>query len=359
MVASCFGDGVVTADHVSSRFICGVCGASDWTSLDVESSAFPTRSRFPAIHEFENHVCGNCAVVATIPQIEPDSVARFYNSDYRRSAYALELDGKVIEPPLQIPWSGVSFQRFETFHALVSEVAQRDPEVVPRASDAVVDVGAYQGMFLHAVNRFWGCEGVACDYSESGIEFARRALGFERSFVVSDLMVDPFPVRSRFVSLVHVFEHLPRPADFLARVRDELLQSGGYLYLEVPNVEGHPLDDPTHVYMYNERTLRALLEACGFDVQALRLTGHPRAPFRDTFGSETQNIACIARSRGGPGTADWSTTPSPAELRTDIRRAWRRISAAIVGVRCRQAVVALKGALGRLIRFVRHDLRSS
>lgn len=351
---------VETGISSAYQLACGVCGASDWSPLRVRSSAFATRSRFPEIHEFENFICAQCGVVATIPQIDQESVARFYNSGYRRSEFAIDLGDRRIEPPVQMPWSGVSFQRFRTFFEMVERVRERDPAVVPAHTDTVIDVGAYQGMFLSAVQQAWGAEGVAYDYSESGIAFARRALGFERSFVARDLMSDVFPLRARFVSLVHVFEHLAHPAGFLRRVREDMLtSSGGYLYLEVPNVTAHPLDDPTHLYMYNEATLRALLAAQGFEVLDVVFTGHPEGPFATSYGSPRQNIACLAWTDGrSPGAGDWGGVPSPVALERQIRASWSAIAAQVLRLRMRLLVRDLRGLLGRVLRYMQTDVRT-
>lgn len=341
------------------HFECGVCGASSWVPLRVQSSAFATRSRFPDIHEFENFVCARCAVVATIPQIDQDSVARFYNSGYRRSEFSIDLGDREIEPPVQMPWSGVSFQRFRTFYDMVQRVRKTDAAVLPTPADSFIDVGAYQGMFLSAVQQAWGAEGVAYDFSESGIAFARRALGLERSFVARDLMTDVFPLRARFVSLVHVFEHLPQPAGFLRRIRDEMLASdGGYLYLEVPNVKAHPLDDPTHVYMYNEATLRSLLAAEGFEVRDLVFTGYPEAPFEKSYGSPGQNMACLAWTRGRTeGVADWSSVPSALALQSAIRDSWSSVARKVLRLRLSMLLRDLRSLLGRTLRYLQRDVR--
>lgn len=270
---------------------CGVCGGADYSRIHIGSWALSEVSRVPDLHSYENWVCHGCGVISTVPQITSEKVVAYYKSEYRRSPYRIEAAGKVIEPPIQIPWSGVSFQRFRTFAETLQSRSVR-----PSAADVILDIGGYQGMFLYGAREAWGCRCVVCDYSDAGVEFARRAFGFEGSFVVRDLAVDPFPTRARFVSMVHVFEHLPHPVALLRRIRDEVLEEGGYLYLEVPNPAAHPLDDPTHVYMYVEQALRFALAIAGFRVISMHRTGWPEGPFEGSWGSSNQNIVCLAQA---------------------------------------------------------------
>ena len=80
----------------------------------------------------------------------------------------------VVSPPL------------ETLHWRVSK---KDPNCLPSVSDKIIDIGAYQGMFLNAAHQAWGVEGVAYDFSESGIEFARNVFGFKNSKTLVSLTV--------------------------------------------------------------------------------------------------------------------------------------------------------------------------
>jgi len=73
-----------------------------------------------------------------------------------------------------------------------------------------------------------------------------------------------------------LIEHLPNPGQFLATVRRHL-DKDGVLVLTAPNASGlyytltslllgGEYDNPDHCVMFTQRTLRKLLEKCGFDL---------------------------------------------------------------------------------------------
>ena len=66
---------------------------------------------------------------------------------------------------------------------------------------------------------------------------------------------------------LHTMEHLDRPAEFLARCRENL-RPAGMLFLEVPLLMPRPLQQPLFPYHHKEFTVgevEELLEAAGFE----------------------------------------------------------------------------------------------
>jgi 2-polyprenyl-3-methyl-5-hydroxy-6-metoxy-1,4-benzoquinol methylase len=261
-------------------------------------------------------------VVATRPEISEERLVEFYNSSYRESEYAIEVGGKRMEPPIQIPWSGHSFRRFKTFY----DALQRLDGVGFDADSKILDMGGYQGMFLYAFQRMFGSQCTLYDYSRSGVEFARRAFDLSGAIVARDIARDVLPDRYDLVTMIHSFEHVREPAIFLAHLRDHILKGNGLLYLEIPNVMAHPLDDPTHFHMYSEVTLTHVLEAHGFDVLLIGTTGFGCEGF--IFNTDRQNIYCFARRRAEDS---WLTTGpkvSVGHYYAQIRKSHSKVSRA-------------------------------
>jgi predicted TPR repeat methyltransferase len=87
-----------------------------------------------------------------------------------------------------------------------------------------------------------------------------------------------------------VLEHLPRPEELLARIR-EWLRPGGTLYVSVPNVANvtvraalltgrfpyaeRGILDRTHLRFYTRRTARELVEGAGFRIRRQSATAMP------------------------------------------------------------------------------------
>ena len=47
----------------------------------------------------------------------------------------------------------------------------------------------------------------------------------------------------------------------------------GFLYLEIPNPYSNPLNDPTHLNLYSEKTIRYILESCKYKVLNIEQRG--------------------------------------------------------------------------------------
>jgi 2-polyprenyl-3-methyl-5-hydroxy-6-metoxy-1,4-benzoquinol methylase len=273
---------------------CRVCGGNTFKKINFNSLLFPTSSHNEDLHDYENYMCATCSVVFQFPEIDDDILVDYYNNEYRKSQFALKLNDKEIDLPIAIPWSGYSFQRFHSFYTILESAKEFYPDAIPTQADAIIDIGAYQGFFLFAANQAWKCKTIGYDYNHKGIEFAKRALGITASKVTKDIYHDVFEEKVRFVTLVHVFEHLREPNKFLKHLKNHILTKDGYLYMEVPNLYGTPLSDPTHFFTYSPDCLRFIIENNGFEVIALSEHGKPRIK-SNTWGNTKMNISVLAK----------------------------------------------------------------
>lgn len=293
---------------------CPLCGGGTLRRIEVGSLLFPDESYAPDFHRFANVLCGQCGVAFSHPRPATEDLVAYYNGAYRSHGRGLELDGKVIEPPLQADRLDMSLARFANFHRALREAGATPPG----PADTVVDFGAYQGMFLYGAKTLWGCDGIAIDYNRQGIAFAQTFLGLPHSRVTEDIAAERFPERVRFATLVHALEHFPDPKGFLHHLADQVLSEDGWLYIEVPNLFGSPLNDPTHFFTFSPDSLRWLVESAGFEVAALFTSGQPET--RDFLCTNAEeNLVCLARR----GTAA-ATPPRPDldALEGEIRRRW-------------------------------------
>jgi SAM-dependent methyltransferase len=137
----------------------------------------------------------------------------------------------------------------------------------------VLEIGAAAGHFLDEA-RNAGFAGTGIEPAPGVAERARERLGVDvRAGLVEDA---DFPAGS-FDAICgwHVLEHLAEPRAALEHIRP-WLQPGGYILLEVPNVDSvharrrgahwFHLDPDHHVGHYGPRSLEMLLERAGFDV---------------------------------------------------------------------------------------------
>jgi 2-polyprenyl-3-methyl-5-hydroxy-6-metoxy-1,4-benzoquinol methylase len=145
-----------------------------------------------------------------------------------------------------------------------------------------LELGVGEGWSLAAL-RAAGAHVEGVDYSNHGLSKWNPQLADALTVGVPDQEMDKMAADGRRFDLVwldNVLEHVPRPEDFLRRVRG-VLAPGGLLMIEVPNdnsplhryLDGHGLIErpfwqayPEHLSYFTSETLTRLLAAHGFDV---------------------------------------------------------------------------------------------
>ena len=275
------------------NLVCRICKNKNLFHLDVGSLMFSPVSHAPDFHEYENFVCLSCGVVSMQPEPSDADLVDHYNNVYRESDLAFKVRGKTIDTLINFRSSGRSFQRARNFCNILDSLEITEPNTSITPLDTIIDFGAYQGMFLFAVSRIWGCKCVATDYSEDGIRFAKESLGFSGSWVTKDIYTDKYTEKVRFVTMIHILEHLRDPVRFLEHLRKNILKETGVLYIEVPNLYGIPLCDPTHFFTFSSASLEYLLSVSGFKILYLATSGEPAD---ETFfaRSNEENLMCLA-----------------------------------------------------------------
>ncbi len=148
----------------------------------------------------------------------------------------------------------------------------------------ILDVGAGSGVLIRQIARVKGNrENLwANDFSEEALASLHRE-GFQTIVGrAEDLNPDE---RFQAITLNQVIEHLQNPKAAVERLT-QLLAPGGYLFLETPSTDG--LDArlfrkrywggyhiPRHFWLFNEASLRQLLEGAGLRVVEFRYLASP------------------------------------------------------------------------------------
>ena len=197
---------------------------------------------------------------------------------------------------------------------------------------------------------------VGTEVSDEAIRLARQQFGIGLLKGALAELPDLRAARFDVVSLIHVLEHVHDPADLLARC-GELLRSGGWLFVAVPN------DSPTGWYKKFWGT-RKLLRRMARDGKAIDYRETP--PFGSVHLSSADTIAEIHLSHfsvtslrallSQNGFEIVQLGPDPCHATTGLARvrddvdlhAWR-IFSAVRGEHCYETIllVARKGPLNR------------
>jgi 2-polyprenyl-3-methyl-5-hydroxy-6-metoxy-1,4-benzoquinol methylase len=145
--------------------------------------------------------------------------------------------------------------------------------------DDLLEIGCGPGLFLAEARRLGVTHVVGVDPNPWAVEQA-CGRGVE-AHVGSVETIDPSR-RFDAVVMLDVLEHVVAPLPFLAAVRARLRPDGRLLVM-TPNIRSLlarvsgrrwvSLKAPEHVRYYSPRSVRALLDAAGFDVLAVRAAG--------------------------------------------------------------------------------------
>ncbi len=136
------------------------------------------------------------------------------------------------------------------------------------ATGRLLDVGCGNGAFLrafHARAPGWRLNG-----TDVHGRYRRdvEAIGGVEGF--HEMAPEAVPGEFDWIVMLHVLEHVPRPVEFLDRLRSKL-RPGGRLVIEVPDHRSWPFDlaIADHASHFSLETLGALLERAGYSSEAL------------------------------------------------------------------------------------------
>ncbi|MFH0899278.1 MAG: class I SAM-dependent methyltransferase [Pseudomonadota bacterium] len=161
-------------------------------------------------------------------------------------------------------------------------------------SGRLLDIGCGNGAFLRAFGARHPRHPRHQGWEMTGLELdGRNQRAIESIPGVTGLHVGPVEsLTGRFdlIALIHVLEHVPRPARFLASLTRNL-EPDGLLLIEVPDIEQSPFDIliADHCTHFAADALHELLASAGFESLATRADLVPR------------EISQLTRFSGGGG----------------------------------------------------------
>jgi 2-polyprenyl-3-methyl-5-hydroxy-6-metoxy-1,4-benzoquinol methylase len=210
----------------------------------------------------QNVVCLSCGFVYQSPRMDEDDLAAFYEAEYRRTYQGREE-----------PTHKDLFVQEKRAASLVSFLKEYLPtSFVPKS---FMDIGCSSGQLLEKANSAFGLQGVGIEPGEAYRSYAqRRGLN-----VVARLEDLAWTGDSTFslVSMIHVLEHLPDPASYLQRLRQDYLSNDSLLLVEVPNLYAHDSFEVAHLSAFSSHTLKEMLKKAGYDVLSVQAHGNPRS----------------------------------------------------------------------------------
>jgi 2-polyprenyl-3-methyl-5-hydroxy-6-metoxy-1,4-benzoquinol methylase len=244
---------------------CVVCGAASSrvlykSTVDTEkvgSSLHYIPTYNLALQHGEISKCGECGFIFVSDQPSAEVYKQVY-SDMEDAKYLDELSGYRA-----------------SFRLLLKELAPLQSQ-----GRELLEVGCGAGTFLDEARRAgWNVHGI--ELSKWMSKQAERALGagvVQQGGYETPTTIPEFDV----IVAIHVVEHVPDPADFLATLRGRL-KKNGVLCLVTPNIDSRIAKimgekwwyiQIPHIYYFTPASLRRLLEKKNFQVK--RVLSYPR-----------------------------------------------------------------------------------
>jgi SAM-dependent methyltransferase len=259
---------------------CWVCAGRDLTPIDwarIDLSAYYQEDPELAAYSGLTVNLSRCAACRFMQPDRLPALPRFFERMYNQQ-WADEWIASEFE----------STAKDRIFDGVLRGLAGR----LPADSRALLDVGTHAGRFLSLASaRGWSAEGI--EVNQRTAAHAARVTGccVHRHRAEE---IDRLGRRYDAVTLTDVLEHLPRPVEFLIRVRS-VLSEGGWLAVKVPcgpaqrrkehararlqaGYRPRLADNLVHVSHFSPQSLRMALGRAGFEAIAIEVAAPEGAP---------------------------------------------------------------------------------
>mgnify|MGYP006102495729 FL=1 len=262
---------------------CRACGEPVTTPIAINNFFLPEKD--PTLW-----TDGFCSVCGTISHFSrpSTSVIKYHDSAYRERGYELA-------PPISLPWSTVTFERYRHINNYLSTYIEQ----LPQTSDQAVkhlDFGGYNGFMSYGLRQLHNFHSTIADLDPRGLAIA-EALGMSTiNLARSELPTGAFDI----ITAIQVVEHLEDPFDTLNLLSGAGISTGAILYCEVPNIMSFPTREPSHFTTFSPRGLKELFARSGFQVLEMGYCTTPSVAVAFTwpYFSPTESIYLIATNGG-------------------------------------------------------------
>jgi 2-polyprenyl-3-methyl-5-hydroxy-6-metoxy-1,4-benzoquinol methylase len=222
-----------------------------------------------------NNICSNCGFVYMPQRMSEKELNDFYKDKYRTLYQGQE------EPT-------TANLKTQTLRA---DDLQRFAQENTGKVDRFLDIGASAGLLMEAFQKNTGSEVIGLELGDSYRKFAQdKGLTLYASL---EKMQKAGEENFDLISMSHVLEHIPNPKEYLLGLR-ELLNEGGHLLLQVPNVFWHDSFEVAHLISFSPHTLREMVRAAGYLPLSIKSHGYPISklfPIYTTILARKEDIA--------------------------------------------------------------------
>jgi SAM-dependent methyltransferase len=225
------------------KFNCVLCGSKEGEYLYEFNTTVLINSKM-TLWSYKHILCKKCAVIVVQPLPSKNILDQYYEN-----AFPFEL------------------QNYEKRQINASNFVKKN---IGKTQKKIFDIGAADGFLLNQFYKDgWKCSGIEpsklmVDNALKKYQIKILNYGFEEFF--QEETIENYDV----VLMSHVLEHLYFPKEVIKNIRS-ILHSNGYLYIEVPSVEGfakynvnNEIMSFTHLWHFTIKSLTNFIEKQGF-----------------------------------------------------------------------------------------------
>ena len=276
---------------MNDKNYCQICNEVKFIEIKKNNFFLRTDSSNKKLINFKNVICYNCGTIYHIPKIDEKKLIYHYENDYRNTDSAIYIDDKIFDLPVRFEWTSVSFKRFHAFHEILKDALNKDQF---NKIKSVLDYGCYQGAFLYACKKILNLKTIGTDYNSEGLKMAKSFFLIDDVFKTEKNFYER-KIKADIIVLLHVFEHLSDPIEFLTKIKKNALADESLIYIEIPNPYSNPLNDPTHLNLFSEETMKYIMKCCNYEI----ILCQKRSSYRNSSllrNNNNLNIHILAKS---------------------------------------------------------------
>lgn len=207
-------------------------------------------------NQFEIYECKNCGTKRTHPFLTNEQLNNYY------------IDEDIVGEGKYKEWG----KKYKYIHNWIKKR-------IDTHGINIIEIGANSGNLLRYFKENSKCNVIGIESSVKCKEYSENV----NSVPIFNGTVKEFKILQKqsadLVIMVHLFEHISEPIDFLHDI-SSILSEKGYVYIEIPNSNminyeligdiSNPLCIPFHSYIYNMDSLCKLLERYNFEIISRR-----------------------------------------------------------------------------------------
>ncbi len=253
--------------------------------------------------EFQIVRCKECGLMMINPRLDKNEMKKYYPANY--GPYKNYFANRLYTSNSKIKLILKKIKLLRIIQSTKNKFFDTSGNRIPsyKKKGIVLEIGCATGSFLNEMKKKgWEVEGIEMD--EKSVKYAKKnGLNVHLGDIVD---YDFGPNKYDLILMFMVLEHLYNPLEVLKKCRN-IITKDGYLVLSIPNSGSwefkffkglwHALQPPNHLYFYNKKSIRKLLEISGFKIVKIfyqsnisSLIASTGYLLRDKFKKETKII---------------------------------------------------------------------